>query len=352
MRIPTFLPGLLAVAFAGAAVAAPAATPVDAASRVRLESPKLHMEVSPRLGGRVLHFSLPGAPNLLLTGEALQSQPDPKVEAAAGNIGYMGHEIWVGPQSAWWLDQALNPARRKAAAQWPPDPWLAHAPATVLEHEGDRLVLRGAASPVSGVQLTQTFAIAPDRPDTAELAVEMRNIRKRPVSHDIWFNTRVAPETRVYVPVAADGSGVRVRSDSGDGFDGMVSSTADGLFSLELLPPGDGLQGRRGKVFIQPRAGWIAGFAAGQAFLIHFEKQPLERIHPEQGQVELYLAWRPGDADTGVLELEVHAPYVTLAPGETTRASEWWVVRRYDGPDRRDAQLAFLQRMLTEAGIE
>lgn len=350
MRTLTVLSGLLAAALACAGTAA--AAPAGAPSTVRLESPKLQLEVSPRLGGRVLHFSLPGAPNLLRTGEAVQSQPEPKVEAAGENIGYMGHEVWVGPQSAWWLEQTLNPARRKAAAQWPPDPWLAHAPAKVLEHEGNRLLLQGAASPVSGVQLTQSFAIAPDRPDTAELAVEMRNIRKRPVSHDLWFNTRVAPETRVYVPVAADGSGVRVRSDTGDGFGGLVSSTADGLFSLEPLPPGAGMQGRRGKVFIQPRAGWIAGFAAGQAFLIHFEHQAPERIHPEQGQVELYLAWRPGDADTGVLELEVHAPYVTLAPGESTSAHEWWVVRRYDGPDRRDAQVAFLRRMLAEAGVE
>jgi hypothetical protein len=353
MRSVNLLPGLLAAAFACmAAAAAPLPTPAEADARVRLQGTQLRLDVSPRLGGRVLHFSLPGAPNLLRTGEALHAQPHPKVEADGANIGYMGHEVWVGPQSAWWQDQTLNPARRSAAAQWPPDPWLAHAPAKVVEREAERLVLQGAASPVSGVQLTQSFAIAPDRPDTAELAVEMRNIRRRPVSHDIWFNTRVAPETRIYVPVAADGSGVRVRSDAGDGFDGLVSSVADGLFSLELLPPGEGLQGRRGKVFIQPRAGWIAGFAAGQAFLIHFEQQALERIHPEHGQVELYLAWRPDDRDTGVLELEVHAPYLTLAPGESTSAREWWVVRRYDGPDRRDAQLAFLQRMLADAGIE
>ena len=145
---------------------------------------------------------------------------------------------------------------------------------------------------------------------------------------------------------------MRVRSDTGEGFDGLVSSTADGLFSLEPLPPAPGLQGRRGKVFIQPRAGWIAGFNAGQAFLVHFELQPLDRIHPDQGQVELYLAWTPGQGDTGVMELEVHAPFATLAPGETTSAREWWTVRRYDGPDRRDAQVAFLQRMLAEAGVE
>ena len=114
-----------------------------------------------------------------------------------------------------------------------------------------------------------------------------------------------------------------------------ISASKSHIFSLELLPPSDGRQGRRGKVFIQPRAGWNAGFNAGQAFLIHFELEPLARIHPDQGQVELYLDWRPGQADTGVMELEVHAPCVTLAPGESTTAHEWWIVRRYDGPDRR-----------------
>ena len=342
----------LALAVLLASVPALASSPDAVPSRVRLESPKLVLEVSPRLGGRVLHFSAPGAPNLLRVGEAVASQPDPKADPAAANIPYFGHEMWVGPQATWWTDQGLNPARRKAAAQWPPDPWLAHAPARVLEHSGDRLVLQGAASPVSGVQLTQAFSLVPERADTAELAVEMRNIRKQPVSRDIWFNTRVHPETRVFVPVAADGTGVRVRSDPGDGFDGLVSSTSDDLFSLELLPPGEGLQGRRGKVFIQPRAGWIAGFRAGQAFLIHFELQPLDRIHPDQGQVELYLAWTPGQADTGVMELEVHGPFAELAPGDSATANEWWVVRRYDGPDRRDAQLAFLQRMLADAGVE
>ena len=323
-----------------------------ASARVRLQDHGLVIEVSPRLGGRMLHLSLSGAPNLLRVGDAVRSQPDPDVRADAGNIGYLGHEVWVGPQADWWKFQALNPARRRGAAIWPPDPWLAHAPARVLEQAPDRLVLQGAASPVSGVQLTQTFAIVADRPGTAELAVEMRNIRNEPVARDIWFNSRVAPEARVFVPVAADGSGVRVRADTGDGYDGLVTRSEDGLFSLELPPPGEGLRGRRGKVFIQPEAGWIAGFTAGQAFLVHFERQALERIHPDQGQVELYLDWRPGQADTGLMELEVHGPYATLQPGASTRAREWWLVRRYDGPDRRDAQVAFLRRMLSEAGIE
>ncbi|WP_019397630.1 DUF4380 domain-containing protein [Pseudoxanthomonas sp. GW2] len=339
---------LLAALLGAASLAAVAAEP-PVPLRMRLQGPALQMDVSPRLGGRILHLSLPGAPNLLLEGPAVQAEPDPQVRADGDNIPYLGHEVWVGPQSEWWTHQALNPARRKAGAIWPPDPWLAHAPAKVLEQGDARLVVEGVASPVSGVQLTQSFNLAHDR---AELVVDMRNIRKEPVARDIWFNSRVPPQTRVYVPVAADGSGVRVRSDTDGGYDALVSRSDDGLFSLELLPPGEGLLGRRGKVFIQPQAGWIAGFNAGQAFVIHFEKQPLERIHPEQGQVELYLDWRPDPAYPSLMELEVHAPYVALEPGQSTSARQWWIVRRYDGPDRRDAQVAFLRRMLDEAGIE
>lgn len=342
--------GLAALIGLAATAAVPAAEP-ESPSRVRLQSPALAVEVSPRLGGRMLHLSLPGAPNLLLEGEAVHSQPDPRVEADGQNIPYLGHEVWVGPQADWWKFQTVNAARRKAGAIWPPDPWLAHGRTRVLEQGGSRLVLEGAESPVSGVQLVQSFNLAPDRA-ALEHVVEMRSIRKQPVSRDIWFNSRVPPQTRVYVPVAPDGSGVRVRSDTGDGYDALATRTADGLFSLELLPPGEGLLGRRGKVFIQPQAGWIAGFNAGQAFVIHFEHQPLERIHPDQGQVELYLDWRPDQAYPSMMELEVHAPYTTLEPGASTSARQWWIVRRYDGPDRRDAQVAFLRRMLDEAGIE
>jgi hypothetical protein len=334
---------VLAMAAAGGAAAAPHP------STVRLEG-TLAVEVAPRLGGRLLHLSLPGRPNLLLVGDAVRARPEPEPDADGPHIPYMGHEVWVGPQADWWRFQDLNPARRRAAAQWPPDPWLAHAPARVLEQGEGHLRLEGAPSPVSGVRLVHGFTLAPDRPAIA-LEVEMRNIRREPVARDIWFNSRVPPETRVFVPVAADGGGVRVRSDTGGGYDGLVVRTADGLLSLELEPPDPGLHGRRGKVFIQPAAGWIAGFRAGQAFLIRFDHQPPERIHPEQGQVELYMDWRPDAADTGMLELEVHGPYTTLAPGAAVRAREEWTVLPYPGQDTPQAQAAFLPRLLEAAGV-
>lgn len=348
-------PAVTFAAFAGfllhVATPAFAGDEARAESTVWLRGDSVEFEVSPRLGGRVLHFSASGAPNLLRVGDAVRGQPDPKVDGGAGDIGYLGHQLWVGPQGDWWRDQDVNPERRAQAAPWPPDPWLAYAPVTVLEHARDRVRMQGVDSPVSGVRLDSSYAILPARPDTLALDVRMHNIRDRPVAHDIWFNSRVRADTRVFVPVA-DAAQVRIRSDSDADYDGLVGATEDGIFSLELPPPGAGKSGRRGKVFIQPSAGWMAGFSQGQAFLIRFDRQPRERIHPDHGQIELYQQWRPDAPADSLLEMEVHGPYATLAVGEATSSREWWTVRRYDGPDTRDAQLAFLRAMLDEGGLD
>ena len=79
----------------------------DVAS-LRLADTGLEVEVSPRLGGRMLHISLPGAPNLLKVGDAVRMQPDPRVDAQAEDIGYLGAQVWLGPQSHWWVHQQAN----------------------------------------------------------------------------------------------------------------------------------------------------------------------------------------------------------------------------------------------------
>ncbi len=70
------------------------------------------------------------------------------------------------------------------------------------------------------------------------------------------------------------------------------------------------------KAFIQPSAGWLAAFSEDQVFVIEFPLHPRAIIHPDQGQVELYIDRDPTAPEAGLLELEVHVPYHTLAPGE------------------------------------
>ncbi|MEG3051066.1 MAG: DUF4380 domain-containing protein, partial [Thermomonas sp.] len=211
------------------------------ASRLRIEDAGLVVEVSPRLGGRMLQVSLPGAPNLLKVGDAVASQPDPRVDADAGDIGYLGHQVWVGPQSQWWTRQDANPARRDANAPWPPDPWLSYAATEVAAHDASRIELRGPASPISGVRMDYRFALPMGKPGMLETTATMRNIRDVPMSWDIWFNSRVPADTRVFVPVASEGD-VRLRHDADARFDGLSGATDGEFFSLELPLPAAGKQ--------------------------------------------------------------------------------------------------------------
>jgi hypothetical protein len=303
--------------------------------RIRLQSAEMVVEVTPALGGRVLHAGRIGFPNLIKTGEPVASQPAPAVSAEADDIGYLGHDVWLGPQSGWWSDQHANPARRAAKAVWPPDPYLAFAETRVVARAPDRLVLEGIDSPVTGVRLLKSFAFDAADPATVVVTAVARNIRDRGIARDLWFNTRTSAATRVYVPVA-DARDVRVDAERNAAPAWRIEA---GVFSFVPASPDTAM--RRGKVFLQPSAGWMAGFAQRQAFVIRFEHQPRAAIHPEHGQVELYLD-HARDVQAGLLEMEVHAPFRTLAPGDAMQASERWTVLAYDGPETQAAQLAFL----------
>lgn len=307
---------------------------------VRLENQVVTLEVTPALGGRGLSFSLNGHPNLLKVGEPLYKLPPPAVSATGDDIGYLGHDVWVGPQEQWWMQQTVNPARRDAKANWPPDPYLAFGKTRIIDRSPTRLVLEGEDSPVSGVRLRKTYELSAVRADTVEVLASARNIRDTPVSWDLWFNTRTPGDTRVYVPVAHR-QDARVESSTGSGIGPVASRVEGGLFSFDHSPLSAGMVARRGKVFLQPSAGWMAGFSGKQLFVIRFPHHSPDLIHPAQGQVELYLDDQ-ADAGKSLLEMEVHAPYRALAPGEEMQATETWTALVYDGPDTRESHAAFL----------
>jgi hypothetical protein len=147
------------------------------------------------------------------------------------------------------------------------------------------------------------------------LEVEATNTREAPVAWDIWFNTRVGPESDLLVPVGGHAESFRLETFEGNPVSADPDDLERGYFSFAA---GDDV---KAKAFIQPAAGWLAAFSQGQLFVIEFDLQPREAIHPDQGQVELYLDSNP---ESGLLELEVHAPFRTLAPGERMSARERW----------------------------
>ena len=328
-----------------------AASTPPAIERLTLKNNHIRVEVTPDIGGRLVHFARREAPNFLRVGTEVDDVPVPVVNANSNNIGYLGHEMWVGPQSAWWTQQRLNEERRKAKSVWPPDPFLVLSQHDVTQQSDKQIELVGPASPVSGIAFTKRYQLIKERPDSVRLDVIARNARSTPVSWDIWFNTRVRAEAKVYVPIQEEKK-LRVNPFPGEAVAPPVYNIVQGLFSFELTAPPAGKTIRRGKAFMQPVAGWMAAFDHDQVFIIQFVLQPEALIHPEQGQVELYLDYQPQNPDASLMELEVHAPYKTLQPGEQMQAHEVWTILPYAGDFTSEAHIAFLKRQATALGLK
>jgi hypothetical protein len=326
-------------------------TNTDRLEVVKLENTRVAIEITPGLGGRVLAFSLKDHDNLLKTGSLVQSMPNPEVSEKSENIAYLGHINWVGPQTLWWTQQKANMQRYKEKALWPPDPYIIFSKNRIIEHSSDRLVIEGVKSPVSGVQLEKSFFLPDDNQAIVQLDVAATNIREEKVAWDLWFNTRVFSSTKVYVPVASHAD-VRVNSFLNEITAPVEYSLVDGVLSFDISAPPPGKIKREGKLHIQPSRGWMAGFTDDQVLIIKFQLHPKELIHPDQGQVELYLKHQPNDLQEGLIEMQVHSPFLTLAPGESMRARELWEVLPYAGGDSRNAHADFLREYFSQLEME
>jgi len=313
-----------------------------------LDNGSVRATVTDAIGGRLLSFALAGKPNFLKLDTAA-GDPDAPIGPTTDNVGYFGHETWIGPQKEWWSHQDVNPSR--AGAPWPPDPWLGLSRYKVEDKRADAIALASPPSPVNGLQLVKRYALVPGKPHSLRLDVDAANVRKTQVAWDIWFNTRAHGATRVYVPVARRDDVRQQAIEPKPDMKPLTWTLKDGIFSIDAYPAGKGLPHRNGKMLLQPSSGWMAGFHDGQVLVIQFAHQPRAAIHPDQGQVELYNDWQPEAPDKGLMEMEVHAPYVQLAPGRHMQASEQWTLLPYDGPDTRKAQVAFLRAHAKELGL-
>ena len=319
--------------------------------KIVLNNGTVTAEVTPDIGGRLVSFALKNQPNFLLLADLNTKNTRPQVNSESDNIGYLGHEMWVGPQSQWWLHQKINPKRAAEKAVWPPDPYLILAKNNVLEQSPEKVVLKSPESPVSGVQMIKAYALLSERKNSLKLQVRATNIRKENIAWDIWFNTRVPSNALVYVPVA-NAEDVKQSNMEDAATSPLVYTLSDGLLSLDMsaLPPGKIL--RKGKLFIQPSQGWMASFRDKQVFIIQFPHQPKALIHPEHGQIEIYNEFIPSNLDDGLLEMEVHAPYKQLAPREFMIAEETWTLLEYKGATTRNAHVAFLRKLAPELGLK
>ena len=305
-----------------AACTAPQERPAPAPAYIVLTRAGVTVAITPDFGGRVARFGLAGQESAVKFDAALAaSQPAPPVDIAHAALPYAGQSLWVGPQSEWWTHQSLVPALQ--GESWPPDPYLTLAK-TAIARAPYRVTLQGPASPYTGVSVRQTFDLL--ETGCLKVTAAAKNTRAEPVSWDLWTNIRVPGDAFVFAPVAGPGA-IRPGPTNDPAYRPPDVRFAGGLAFADPPMAGVAAPVREGKVFLDPDAGWMAAVRNGQAFRVSFALLPKAAIHPAQGQVEFYFDQPAEDAAAGTVEMETHAAYTALPPGETMQAVQYWSVQ-------------------------
>jgi len=305
---------------------------------LRVSNPTLSLGLVPGLGGRIVELRADGGENLLDSDPRLWKEPFPPADLRAPFEPWNGHVYWVGPQSAWWAQQDLDPERRKAKATWPPDPFHETARYEVRERSPTRVRLESPSSQITG--LRRQLEVELVGPRRVRIRVTATNVRTSPVAWSFYSNTRVRPDGWAYVKLAPDGiqriDGLRDESTA------YPHRLVRGFF---VSPPGvEGAprgKARTADASLRPMEPQIAYFRGHQLLLKRTEAFSEKHLHPEETLVEIYRSSGAG-REAKLLELEMHGPYQSLGPGQSMSFEETWEVRDYPGPPVTGAHLDFL----------
>ncbi len=309
---------------------------------VVLRGKTIEVGVLPELAGRVVLLRRPGGENLLRSDPALWNEPaDARPDPADGPFWkeYGGHITWLSPQSGWWAHQEAYPEMRGKG--WPPDPYQIYGPAEVIDKGTRHVVLRGPKSPLVGARMTKEVRLLDDGRVLVKASVE--NITDEPRTWGIFTNTRFAPRTPSYIPLAQDDEPVFISLFTGPRDNPLPFAIIDGFFSFRANEPVPaGLDGWSDKASMTSR-GYIAAFPSGHCFVKRADVSLAPQVHPEHRFAEIYNNVPAKPDGWGILELEFVGPSKLLAPGESVSFEETWEVLDYDGPNTDADHIAFLK---------
>lgn len=312
--------GMVALAGQGARAGEPAPAPVT------LAGGGVEVVVWPALGGRVMSVRRADedGPNVLQA--RLDVPPDGDTRSVEG------HTVWVAPQAEWYAHQRVDPEKRDACVDWPPDPALDAAVYRIVEQDARKVVLEGPGSAISGLRMRKTVAVDDD--GVVRLRAEAVNIRDEPVTWALWSNTRLPAAARGYAPVDADAPVTLSPNLWVDNSRVILPVIRErGWLSVTPTAPPADVDLATVKAAFRPRRPLWVAFVGDYAF----EKEAVPPTVPEvtapgHGAAEIYhMVARPDGPVPGfaVLEIELQGPLRTLAPGESMRWEESWRLVRW-----------------------
>ncbi len=230
------------------------------------------ISIDPVHGARIVEFSYEDY-NAIITSEE--------------NGEYYGSTFWPAPQSDW---------------NWPP-------PQAIDEGEYSRVGSIYTSNVDKNLQVSAGKEIKIMENEIAEITYSLINRGGSIVNIGGWEISRVRPGLSFFPPDTAlnmeesNLPGVRI-------LDSMVWYKYD-----EQLHPTDGK-----KYFESGREGWLAHAERGYLFLKTYADVDIASLPPAHGEIELYTqADKPA-----YTELEIHGPYMALAPGEELEFKVRW----------------------------
>jgi hypothetical protein len=274
---------------------------------------RLEALVVPALG-RVMSFRRRGGEELLWQMPAAEIARHPRPRTGWRNWG--GDRTWLAPQGDW---------RALAGRAWPPDATWGEAEspheATILP--GDILRVTGPVSPASGVRLVREHGFADGEFVVAQRAEKLHGT---PVRCAPWAVT-CAPVPAETVIATGPASAYPNAYYTWPGADPAPAVVRRGD-CLHIAPAA----GRGYKIGVDGPHAAIAARGAAETLVLRATRPPGDYPDGVGGApgfpVELYTNGPAGDdaTEAPMVELELLAPLVMLAPGETHTLTTRWSV--------------------------
>jgi hypothetical protein len=298
-----------------------------------IENGGVQVGIATKVGGTIVFLSQNGSPNILKSNEEYWELTE-KVTAETDFKPICGHTVWLGAQSEWWTQQTLNEEKRKTADVWPPDPFCTLGEYSIIEKTSSAIILQSPKSEVWGVTMQKIIAVNPDGSIFIKAAIQ--NVTNKPLTWDIWFNTRLDGWAKAYVKTTEEQC--RVEPVLNENSQEMPFSFVGDYFTYNPCKPQAHKGARSSKAFIYPTEPRIWGVTQSHIVAISFEKHKAAEIHKEHALVEIYNHTEHSDTNA-LLELEYHSPLVNLQPDETAEAWQVWNVFDYDGDNSEQAHI-------------
>ena len=284
-----------------------------------LKKGDLELGVLPKVGGSAVLFRKGGSENVLYApcehwAEWQPQLPDPL--DLSQWTDFNGHIVWLSPQVDFWNQQDLIPAQHDQL--WPPDPYWVYGDFQILEQTEHHLLLEGPSSPYSGIKMIKRYELDENG---AHLTVTGINTTDRVLRWGLWSNTRVYGDTEVYVPVEGENS-FRIETPH---LERIPYTVENGFFSIAAGAEDEA--NIHCKAYLFPNANWMAGFRNHQVFVKVMQQVDPQSIHANHGVFEVFqLRANRVSQDPGLTEMEAHAPYLELQPGDEMTLSERWLI--------------------------